>query len=363
MKYRFLSIIGTRPEFIRANAMSKVLRREHSEVILNTGQHYDHEMSSVFFKELGLPAPDINLEVGSGTHGEQTGALLSGIEKELIKIRPDAVIVHGDTNSTLAGGLAAAKLDLPVVHIEAGLRSFNRSMPEEVNRIVVDHISSLLLCPSEVAIKNLRDEGITNNVELVGDLVADALIDASERAKTDSDILFRLNLSPRKFLLTTVHRAENTDDPSKLSQILGALIKTDEIVVFPVHPRTRQRISVLDNDFLNLLKKSKIYMIDPVGYLDMSILEQSARVILTDSGGIQKEAYWLGTPCITLRNETEWVETVQLGWNILVGTDQQRIQNAVETFSPPSHRSLLYLGDGKTAVRCLNSIDKFMSNR
>lgn len=341
--------------------MSRALRERHCEVLVNTGQHYDREMSSIFFEELGVPTPEISLGIGSDTHGAQTGALLTAIERVLLTERPDAVVVHGDTNSTLAGGLAAVKLHIPVIHVEAGLRSFNKMMPEEINRIVVDHVSSLWLCPSEIAVENLRREGIVENVRLVGDLMADALYLASARAKRLSCILSQLNLSPQRFLLATVHRAENTDDPNRLRQILEALIEVDEEIIFPVHPRTRQRVALLDNELLSRVSKSRIRLVDPLGYLDMLMLEQSARMILTDSGGIQKEAYWLGVPCVTLRDETEWVETVTNGWNVLVGASKERIVSAVKTFVPQSFRPTLYQSDGNTAMRCVVEIEEFMA--
>lgn len=363
MKLKILSVVGTRPEFIRAHAMSRALRERHCEILLNTGQHYDHEMSSIFFEELGVPPPEISLGIGSDTHGAQTGALLTAIERVLLGERPDVVVVHGDTNSTLAGALAAVKLHIPVVHVEAGLRSFNKLMPEEINRIVVDHVSSLWLCPSEIAAENLRREGIVENVRIVGDLMADALHLASARAKLTSRILTQLGLSPQRFLLATVHRAENTDDLDRLSQILEAFIEVDEEIVFPVHPRTRHRMTLIGDELLNRVNESRIRLVDPLGYLDMLMLEQSARMILTDSGGIQKEAYWLGVPCITLRDETEWVETVINGWNVLVGANKEQIISAVKTFVPQPFRSPLYQSDGDTAARCVVEIERFMSVR
>jgi UDP-N-acetylglucosamine 2-epimerase len=300
-------------------------------------------MSAVFFEELAIPTPEINLGVGSGRHGEQTAAMLSGIEAVLLAEKPDWTLVYGDTNSTLAGALAAAKLHIPVAHVEAGLRSFNRAMPEEINRLLTDHVSTLLLCPSQAAVDNLAAEGVTGGVHLVGDVMADALLAAQERAAAHSMILEKLGLQPGGYLLATVHRAENTDDPLRLAEILGALQECGETVVFPAHPRTRPRLGPT---------AANLRVIEPVGYLDMVRLEAAARLILTDSGGVQKEAYWLGTPCITLRDETEWVETVQAGWNRLTGADRAAILAAVHTFQPPAGRPALY-GDGRAAGRCL----------
>ncbi len=317
---RVVSIVGARPQFIKAAMVSRVLRQRHEEILLHTGQHYDFAMSAIFFEELALPAPDVNLEVGSGPHGAQTGAMLEGIERVLLNKRPDWVIVYGDTNSTLAGALAAAKLGMRVAHVEAGLRSFKRSMPEEINRIVADHLSSLLLCPTKTAVNNLAAEGIAEGVHLVGDVMADALSEMAPVAKSRSRILEQLGLADRSYFLATVHRAENTDDPARLSNILQAFDSMREPVVFPVHPRTQKAIQVL-----GYAPAASVRLIDPLGYVDMLCLLQGARAILTDSGGLQKEAYWLGVPCITLRDETEWVETLAAGCNVLVGADATQI--------------------------------------
>lgn len=322
---KVVTIVGARPQFIKAAPVCRELRKAHREVLVHTGQHYDDAMSAVFFRELDIPEPDYNLGVGSGTHGEQTGEMLKRIEAVLLTERPDWVLVYGDTNSTLAGALAAAKLHIPVAHVEAGLRSFNRNMPEEINRVLTDHVSTLLFCPTQTAVDNLAREGITEGVHLVGDVMYEALLWAAERARAQSTILERLGLSEKGYLLATVHRAENTDDPARLQAILDAFRVIDEPIVFPVHPRTQARLSVLGFD----LNVPHLQLIPPVGYLDMVRLEQAARAILTDSGGIQKEAYWLGVPCITLRDETEWVETVTAGANVLVGADTARIVAAV----------------------------------
>jgi UDP-GlcNAc3NAcA epimerase len=327
--------------------LSRALRTRHVEVLVHTGQHYDANMSAVFFAELEIPAPDVNLGIGSGTHGEQTGAMLAGIEQILLRERPDWVVVYGDTNSTLAGALAAAKLHLRVAHVEAGLRSFNRAMPEEINRVVADHLSAELFCPGQTAVDNLAAEGIHHGIHLVGDVMADTLVLAADKVPDRSTILEALGVRTHSYLLVTVHRAENVDDPSRLQNILRALDVLDEPIVFPVHPRTRKAIEALEYQ-----PAPNVRILDPVSYLQMVSLEQSARIVLTDSGGVQKEAYWLGVPCVTLRDETEWVETVRSGWNVLAGTEVERILQAVRTTSPPPIRSCLY-GDGHAADRCV----------
>ncbi len=353
---KIVSVVGARPQFIKAAPVSKALREAgYHEFILHTGQHYDYGMSQVFFKELNIPEPDVNLGVGSGSHGWQTGQMLIGIEKVLMAKKPDWVLVYGDTNSTLAGALAAVKLHIPLAHVEAGLRSFNRVMPEEHNRVLTDHSADLLFCPTQTAVDNLAKEGIKQGVHLVGDTMYDAILQFGEIARQRSTILRDLGLQQKGYLLATVHRQSNTDNPENLRNILAAFAEIEEPIIFPVHPRTRQIISELG--LLNL--KSGIEnpkFIDPVGYLDMLMLEQSARMILTDSGGIQKEAYWLGVPCVTLRDETEWVETVQAGWNVLVGANADAIVRAVRSFAPPMAHDALY-GDGKASERILLTFD------
>jgi UDP-GlcNAc3NAcA epimerase len=322
---KLVSIVGARPQFIKAAAVSRVLRPRHQEFLVHTGQHYDYEMSGIFFDGLDLPRPDANLGVGSGSHGAQTGAMLKGVEDVLLAERPDYLLIYGDTNSTLAGAVAASKLSVPVVHIEAGLRSFNRRMPEEINRVVADHLSALLLCPSDTAVRNLAAEGITGNVHLVGDVMLDVLNWAKARLTAQpAGILDRLGVKKQRYLLATVHRSENTDDLARLSQILQAFNSLKDPVVFPVHPRARKMIVDAGCEI-----NSNVRLIDPVAYLDMVALTSAARLVLTDSGGLQKEAYWLGIPCLTLRDETEWVETVAAGWNRLVGSDSATIIEAV----------------------------------
>lgn len=346
---KIVSIVGARPQFIKAAAVSRLLRQGHREFLVHTGQHYDYEMSGIFFDGLELPRPDTNLAVGSGSHGVQTGAMLKGIEDILLAERPDYLLIYGDTNSTLAGALAASKLSVPVAHVEAGLRSFNRRMPEEINRVVTDHLSALLLCPSDAAVRNLTAEGITRNVHLVGDVMLDVLLWAKQQlSERPPEILQGLGLKKQSYLLATLHRSENTDDLARLSKILRGINSLDEPVVFPVHPRTRKVIADAHCPI-----ERHVRFIDPVGYLDMMALAGAARLVLTDSGGLQKEAYWLGVPCLTMRNETEWVETVESGWNTLVGSDSRKIVETVRTLAPKGARRVLY-GDGFAAARCVD---------
>jgi UDP-GlcNAc3NAcA epimerase len=345
---KIVSIVGARPQFIKAAAISRELRKRHQEILVHTGQHYDYEMSGIFFDGLEIPAPDVNLGVGAGSHASQTGGMLKGIEDVLQAERPDWLLIYGDTNSTLAGALAAAKLGVRVAHIEAGLRSFNRRMPEEINRVVADHLSSLLICPSDTAVRNLATEGITENVHQAGDVMLDVLNWARQRVNGNAPSVFgRFGVAARKYLLATMHRSENTDDVSKLSQIIDGLNSLSEPVLFPVHPRARKAIAAA-----GCRVAEHIHMIEPVGYLDMIALSGNARLILTDSGGLQKEAYWLGVPCITMREETEWVETVDAGWNKLVGSDPAKIREAVQSFTPSAPHTSLY-GDGRAAAACV----------
>lgn len=329
---KILTVVGARPQFIKAAAISRVMRDQYSnsieEIIVHTGQHHDENMSQIFFDELGIPKPKYNLEISGGGHGAMTGKMLEGIERVLLQEKPDFLLIYGDTNSTLAGAISAAKLHIPVAHVEAGLRSFNMRMPEEINRILSDRISTLLFCPTKTAVDNLNSEGITKGVHEVGDVMFDVALFYKEKARENSQILAMLGLTERNFILATCHRAENTDDPQRLKNILTALAEISKRLplVLPLHPRTKKLID--QNNLKHLL--DSITTTNPLPFLDMVALEQGARMILTDSGGVQKEAFFYNTPCITLRDETEWVETVSLGRNQLVGADTDLIIRAVE---------------------------------
>ncbi len=327
---KIISVVGARPQFVKLSALSKELRKRHQEIILHTGQHYDDELSKVFFSELSISEPDCNLGIGSAEHGEQTGRMLKGIEEILLFEKPDLVIVYGDTNSTLAGALAAVKQKIPVAHVEAGLRSFKRAMPEEINRVLTDQVSSLLFCPTKTSVKNLRKEGITKGVYLVGDVMYDSLRQHIKRAEKTSSIMKKLNLSKKEFYLITIHRAENTDIKENLEKIAEILFELDKKTVFPVHPRTKKSLSEF-NLLGKLESNDHLLLIDPVSYLDMLVLEKNAGCILTDSGGVQKEAFFLKTLCLTLREETEWVETLKGGSNRLVGLEVNRVTGKLNT--------------------------------
>jgi len=356
---RFVTIVGARPQFIKAAPLSIELRKLYTEFIVHTGQHYDDNMSDVFFRDMNIPPPDRHLGVGSGSHGAQTATMLERIEQVLEEVRPDAVIIYGDTNSTVAGALAAAKLHIPVAHVEAGLRSFDRRMPEEINRVVVDHLSTWLFSPSQVSVRQLATEGITQGVYNVGDIMADSVRLFAPLARQRSVVLDRLGLNPGQYFVATVHRAANTDDAARLAGIIKGLCSASKPVVFPLHPRTRTAIQRHEYETMLHGGDGRLTVIEPLGYLDMLQLQQHAAVILTDSGGIQKEAYYLGVPCITLRDETEWVETVESGWNRLVGPDPQAIVSAAEDmvrFTEIPH-PLLY-GDGHTAEQIVKVLKK-----
>lgn len=361
---KIVTVVGARPQFVKAAAVSRAIAKFSQsassvrvlERIIHTGQHYDPNMSDVFFEELHIPRPAVNLEVGSGSHGRQTGLMLDRIEQVLLDEKPQWMLIYGDTNSTLAGTLAAAKLHVPVAHVEAGLRSFNRRMPEEINRIVADVLSSLLMCPTDAAVANLAREGITRNVLRVGDVMYDSVLYNVGLARQSSQVLQRLGLASKSYYLATVHRAENTDDPARLAGILEAFAKVRFPIVLPLHPRTRKTLGA------GLEKLGgNVKVIDPVSYLDMLMLEESARVILTDSGGVQKEAYWFNVPCATLRDETEWVELVQAGCNKIVGSDRRAIVAAVEAFESagaqlPADRPRDLYGDGRSAEKIVQAL-------
>mgnify|MGYP005834548963 CR=1 FL=1 len=323
---KVVTIVGARPQFVKAAPVSGALAaRGIAEVLVHTGQHYDPELSDVFFEQLALRKPDHNLGVGSAPHGAQTGRMLEAIEAVLLAERPYWTLVYGDTNSTLAGALAAAKLRLPVAHVEAGLRSFNRAMPEEINRVVADHLSALLFCPTEAAVRNLAAEGITRGVHQVGDVMYDSALCNLALAERRPSPLEALGLAPRGYYLATLHRPVNTDDPARLRGLIEALARLDAPAVLPLHPRTARALDAAGI----AANRGSLKPTGPASYLDMLLLERHARAILTDSGGVQKEAYFFGVPCITLRAETEWVETVEAGWNVLVDGDGTRLREAV----------------------------------
>ena len=341
---KVVTIVGARPQFIKAAAFSTALHSQRiEEALVHTGQHYDDELSAVFFQALELPEPRHRLGVGSGPHGEQTGRMLERLEPVMQEEAPDWVVVFGDTNSTLAGALAAAKLGLPLAHVEAGLRSFDRTMPEEINRIVTDHCSDLLFCPTQIAFDELSREGLAERARLTGDIMYDALLQHLPLIEERTDIIERLNLQPKAYVLVTVHRAANTDDPAAFARILEALALLDEPVIFPIHPRARAALVAA-----NLEPAPNVRVIEPVGYLEMLALERSARAVLTDSGGVQKEAYLLGVPCVTLREETEWPETCGGGWNVLAGTEPARIVKEAQRPGPKGEPPALF-GDGHAA--------------
>jgi UDP-GlcNAc3NAcA epimerase len=349
---KIVSVVGARPQFIKLAPVSRALRAKGiTELLVHTGQHYDQNMSALFFEELDIPQPDFNLGVGSGNQGWQTGQMLARIEKVLLEENPDGVLVYGDTNSTLAAALAAVKLHIPVAHVEAGLRSFNRRMPEEHNRVLTDHMSELLFCPTLTAVKQLRAEGITQRVFLTGDVMYDAVLYNTKLAAPRSDALSHLELDPGEYMLATVHRPQNTDDPHALSSIFHAFGELGKIVILPVHPRTR---AALTRHGIGC--PPNVRLVEPVGYLDMLVLEKNARLILTDSGGVQKEAYFLAVPCITLRQETEWVETVEAGWNRLAGSDTMKIIAATREFVPPNDPPAVF-GDGHASEQIAELMD------
>lgn len=380
---KIVTIIGARPQFIKAAPVSLAIAEHNcfkpqpfplTEIIIHTGQHFDANMSDVFFKELDIPKPNYNLGINSVLHGAMTGRMLENIEEILIKEKPDWVLVYGDTNSTLAGALAAVKLHIPVAHVEAGLRSFNREMPEEHNRVLTDHCADILFCPTETSVNNLRNEGFTNIVNNgkfiesidilspnpyslplvinVGDTMYDAVRKFSETAARESTILKDLGIKPNEYLLATVHRPCNTDIPENLQKIISAFLEINEPIIFPVHPRTKK--CLIDSKIE--IKHSKIRCISPVGYLDMLMLEQNAKTILTDSGGMQKEAYFFGVPCITMRTETEWTETLEAGWNVVVGANKKKIISAIGAFKMDIPCPKLY-GDGNAAKRIVEILE------
>jgi UDP-N-acetylglucosamine 2-epimerase len=353
---KVLTVVGARPQFVKASPLSRALRRRFREVLVHTGQHYDAEMSDAFFEELEIPRPDVHLGIRAGSHGAMTGRMLEALEAVMAETRPDAVIVLGDTNSTLAGALAAAKLHLPVAHVEAGLRSFDPRMPEEVNRRLTDHVSALLFCPTATAVRNLGREGITRGVHRVGDVMMDAVRQNLARARR----LARPRLRPRSYYLATIHRQENTDDADRLAGLVSALERLSHPVVLPLHPRTRERLRRLGRR-----PGGSVRLTRPVPYLEMLALQHNARAVLTDSGGVQKEAFILGTPCLTLRDTTEWVETLRAGANRLVGIDPARILRAAASLERrrPRWSAVQAYGDGHASEAIALALARYLARR
>lgn len=356
-------MIGARPQFIKASAFSAEVRSREDvqERIVHTGQHYDPQLSDIFFEELEIPPPDAHLGVGSGSHGAVTGEMLRLLERDFTEHRPDAVLLYGDTNSTLAGALAAAKLHIAVLHVEAGLRSFNRNMPEETNRVLTDHVSEMLFAPTDLAVENLRREGLGDRaIVRTGDIMYDVALRARDKAASSEGVLAELSLAGKPFVLATIHRAENTDDPTRLLALLTALGAVAALmrVVLPLHPRTKKKIA--DSGFEDRL--GNIEVIEPVGYIDMVRLLSNAAVVATDSGGVQKEAYFYRVPCVTLREETEWKELIDTGWNRLAsGTDENRIAETVLKAVGASGEPVQLYGDGHAAEQIADSIASHFS--
>jgi UDP-GlcNAc3NAcA epimerase len=351
---KILTVVGNRPQFIKAAAVSGPLRARHEEVLVHTGQHHDEELSQIFFSELGLARPERELGIAGGSNSDQVARMLAALEPLIADVSADAAIVYGDTNSTLAGALAASLAQVPLVHIEAGMRSFDRAMPEERNRVLTDHISDLLLCPSQTAADNLLRESVAARVRVVGDVMVDIALKRAQAARTDTAALQRRGLQSGGYVLLTAHRAGNVDDPERLRALVAVIAALPAPVVFPVHPRTRARLaeSGLHDELAAI---PGVVLSEPLGYSEFGALLCHARAVATDSGGVQKEAYLAGVRCVTLRANTEWVETVDAGWNTLVDLDPQRALAAIER-DPPAERPQLY-GDGHAAERCVDAID------
>ena len=353
---KILTIIGARPQFIKAASLSRYLKKmpdiDVKEIILHTGQHYDSNMSEEFFSELNIPTPDYNLQVGSDTPARQTAKMMMGIEDIVLKEWPDFILIYGDTNSTIAGALVGAKLHIPIAHVEAGLRSYDREMPEEINRVVSDAVSTILFCPTQIAVNNLKREGITKGVYNVGDIMLETYLYYKDQAQKKSEILNKLNLKTKEFVLCTIHRASNTDNTENLKNIFIGLTSSREAIILPLHPRTKKKIN--QNEYLKKYIGPNIKIIDPIGYFDMICLEANAKKIVTDSGGVQKEAYFNKVPCITLRENTEWVETVEEGVNKLVGVSPKKIKESLNNYYPPQVKYFKQLfGDGKTSEKII----------
>jgi UDP-N-acetylglucosamine 2-epimerase (non-hydrolysing)/UDP-GlcNAc3NAcA epimerase len=350
---RIATVVGNRPQFVKAAAVSKPLRAEHEEVLIHTGQHHDDALSRVFFDELGLARPDRELRIAGGGNTSQTARMLTALEPLLVELEPDAVLVYGDTNSTLAGALAAAQAQLPVVHVEAGMRSFDRTMPEELNRVLTDHCSELLLCSSEGAAENLQREAVLGHVAVVGDVMVDVAERWRPRALADRATRAAYGVGDGEYLLLTAHRAGNVDDPRRLAELVELVEALPGPIVFPMHPRTLARLERAGL-YGRLAELAELRIAGPLGYAEFTALLCRARAVLTDSGGVQKEAYLAGVPCVTLRANTEWTETVRTGWNTLVDLDAQAALGAIAA-SPPAERPSLY-GDGHAAERCVQAI-------
>lgn len=351
---RVLTVVGNRPQFVKAAAVSRLLRERHEETLVHTGQHHDDELSDVFFRELSVPRPEIELGISGGSNTAQTARMLSAIEPVIAEVAPDAVLVYGDTNSTLAGGLAAAQAQVPVVHVEAGMRSFDRTMPEELNRVLTDHLSALLLCSSQAAVRQLESEHVHGRAVAVGDVMTDVAMLFGPRCKADQGPLAEAGVMAGAYLLATAHRAGNVDDPARLRQLVDLLIGVGEPVVLPLHPRTEARL--IEAGWLDELASApNVTVLPPLGYLAFTSLLTNARAVLTDSGGAQKEAYIAGVPCVTLRENTEWTETVDAGWNTLVGLDLAAARAALDQ-QPPADRPQLY-GDGQAGARVVAELE------
>jgi UDP-N-acetylglucosamine 2-epimerase (non-hydrolysing)/UDP-GlcNAc3NAcA epimerase len=350
---RVLTVIGNRPQFVKAAAVSRLLRAEHDELLVHTGQHHDDELSTIFVTELGIPRPERQLGIHGGTNTEQTARMLAVLGPLVAEERPDVVLVYGDTNSTLAGGLAAAQARVPVAHVEAGMRSFDRAMPEELNRVLTDHLSDALLCPSPTAVANLEREHVAGRIELVGDVMVDIALLFAPRARADDAPLRDAGVSPGEYALATAHRAGNVDDPARLRALVDLLLALPLAVVLPLHPRTRARLQ--DAGWLGELEAAEhVRLLPPLGYVAFTSLLSRARAVLTDSGGVQKEAYLAGVPCVTMRDTTEWVETVDVGWNVLVDLDAAATLAALQR-TPPAERPELY-GDGQAGARVVAAL-------
>jgi UDP-N-acetylglucosamine 2-epimerase len=358
-----LTVVGNRPQFVKAAAVSGHLRERVREILVHTGQHYDPELSEVFFQQLEMPAPDRELEVGSAGHAEQTAAILTRLEPLVAELEPDAILVYGDTNTTLGGALVAAKGGVPLAHVEAGMRSGDRTMPEEINRLVTDSLGQLLLCPTEAAIENLRREGLGDRASVTGDVMADVALAFGPIADARSDALERLGLEPRGFILATAHRAGNVDDPERLAMVVEVLARAAQIapVAFPIHPRTRGRLEEMGE--LDDLPGRGITPVEPLGYLDFTRLVRAARAVVTDSGGLQKEAFLASVPCLTMRDETEWVETVESGWNRLVGLDPERVEPGLAELPDAGEGSPAaeIYGAGRAGERVAGAVADFLS--